>query len=254
MAKCYKPVLYSDVRGKMGDVVFSNYKGTTVVRIYSDKYKNRPKLIDTIDKAMNHPITKGEVRLLGSQLLLGLLSWLYKRKLGPSVGEAWEKICKSKKLTSPDMFIGYNLSEILNSIPVADKLIGINNMPDFTKLLITEGTLFEQTWITKMTYNPSTGDLCMEWTTNTFIRGKPDDNAHIIIIYWGPPDFTTLNANNSKPWSTMQVWSSDKESIKRRDGSVTIKIGEKLNPDYITGFLFFTNGPDYSRSISAQIK
>jgi len=138
---------------------------------------------------------------------------------------------------------------------VPTELISPSNMPDLSKLIITEGNIYEPPYscVKKVNYNPLTGILYMEWETTTFRNGKPSDDAYIVAIYWKPPIINShYNWDSLRPWATMQTWNSD-AGTKRDDGHTIIKLGKILNPNYLTSFLFFRNGESYQRSISAKV-
>ena len=253
MGKCYKPILYDEIKGKVGNVVFYKKNGKMVVRILSTKYKDKPRLID---KAIKDNITQDEIRQLNHRIVFGLLDWLYRKKLKPLIEPAWEKLCRHKKLgmTGRNLFTNYN-SEIHYSIPVDTELISPYNIPDLSRLIITEGNIYEPPYscVRRVNYNPSTGILKMKWETMTFKNGEPSDDAYIVAIYWKPPIINSKYKWDSiRPWATMQVWNSN-SGTKRGDGSAIIKLGKRLNPNYLFPFLFFKNGVNYQRSISAKV-
>ncbi|MDI6840169.1 MAG: hypothetical protein QMD71_04875 [bacterium] len=251
MAK-YFGSAFGTITGKIGNLVFQRHGKTRVIKMHNPYPKDRGSM-NTMNKLIKHKIEESEVniRRINTKIVFGTVSFIYSQ-LKPIIEEPWRILIQQKKnITHYDLFMKYNTSPLYQSIPDKQRLISYTNMPKLKSIIITEGDLLEQTQITKAKYTTSTGKLQIEWTTNTLLKGKTEDNAHIVPIYWKQTKKLTF-----KPWKKIKIWIPVLPAAKRKDGKATIYIEPKLTLSINTQliiFLFFTSNAIYSRSIATQI-
>ncbi|MCK4352539.1 hypothetical protein KAW65_03935 [candidate division WOR-3 bacterium] len=246
----YHSSILGEITGKIGELVFTSYRGKLVVKIRPRKVKDRAS-VELLKKVLKGEIERNElsVKLLNVRLTFATIRYLYKEKLEQIIAPVWEKLCKQKKLrmTTYNLFLKYNMTILYDSIPEKNDFYGPLNMSDFTQMLITDGDLNEPTIIKNANYSPENGKLCIEWDTNRYIDGKIDDEAHVVAFYWKPPK---LKLSSLTPWTSIKTWEAE---AKREDGKAVIKIDTNLEPKYLITYLFFKSQNIYSESASIRV-
>lgn len=187
-------------------------------------------------------LVRKHIRAKNVQSLFSMLSQLYYKKLRPQIQirKYWNP--QGKPLTDFNLFLKYNLPYIYSSIQQKRRKCSTENWINMAELKLTcSGKLHEPCRIKKLSYEKQ--KITLEWETNIWNgNGKPDDTAHIVIIYCKP--------TNTKKKFILKTYYG---TTTRQQGKITIEIKEKLIQKYITALLFFTNNDSYSDTIGASL-
>lgn len=248
MAKVIGTSSFGKISGKLNNFVFVIRNGKQFVR--------------KIPKKRNTPYSPKEINV---HLILSFLNSLYSNKLKPIVHKYWQDACSLKKLkmTPANFFTKENFYPLIHSMPDRNKVFSKNNMPDLSEILVTpwQAKLIEPTFLKKTLCRDAS--VTIEWDTNIYRQGSPDDIANVIVIYLPPIKlFRTFKLPHNFPWTphlikitTPKYSAVLKEQIKiwvaqgkREDGKLICKIPPKINPKYLTAFLFFSNKNSCSQS------
>jgi hypothetical protein len=109
----------------------------------------------------------------------------------------------------------------------------IGAIPDWTKLLISNGRLEPTQEITSVTFNPITLELTINFDNATYQNGDAMDESYGAMF-----DYYTSRLFVATP---TQVW-------RRRDGQFKGTISEAITPSHFVAFTWFYRDPDYSES------
>lgn len=205
---------WGDISGKLGKSVGTKWKGINIVRAWV--MPKNPKTIRQMNERM---------------AVLGMLGHIAKENLLTFIRPIWEKICKKKKLaqTGYTLFIQANARRLYNSIPDKDKLVGEDNLPNYTKILFSMGKLEPTSQIGAVSYKSSSGELRLEWNPNTYQNGDRDDRVYIGVYQRG---------FNKEPFGKFEVFES---IVKRSAGEVSVWFRKGVEADEIYVYVFFHN-------------
>lgn len=216
------------IRGSIGPLLFKYSKGKRIVQL-CPKYKIR-----------NRPIDRN------GRLVFTLTIQLFK-ELKKELGEYWDH--RGKTMTAMNLFSRENEAAVLDTFPDKKLAYGIDNWVDLSVLRITEGgKLTEPFEITELKYQGWDGtpefpaySVKVKWspeTTNGI--GLADDAANVYLIYCKP-----VKSKVYKESFVINIFSAESVRVK---GEAVIQIGDELEPEFVSAFVFFTRGKEYSPS------
>ncbi|MDI6840787.1 MAG: hypothetical protein QMD71_08080 [bacterium] len=231
MARYYRSPL-GIIRGKLGPFLFTSHKGKAVVKMLPPKEKLR----------------RDDIPHINERFIFSSLGYLFK-VLNPIIYPYWKDYATHKRPFSEyGLFMKYNLPPLYTSIPDKQKLLSPDNYPNISHISLTYGGyLQDRSQITSISYEA--GVININWSPIICGNGRPDDVAHIIVLYWESERISKKFAVE-KQWKKIRFWYL---KAKRCDGCISMEVERGLSPNYITAFIFFTNDRSYSQSISATI-
>ncbi|MFA5032549.1 MAG: hypothetical protein WC614_05970 [bacterium] len=248
MARCFGGP-YGTIRGSIGNLTFSYRKGSQFVYLKQD-YTPSP--------------ARQPVGFKNAGKMLSLTMRVY-HLLRPELYKYWQTY--KRNMMEHSSFIRQNLGAIFQTIPDRKQPITKDNWVDLSKMeLVYNGRIYEPKMkIENLTYDSNR--LHLKWHTGVWRDGKPDDTAHIIVLYCIPsnedikvPDCLYTSYPDAPPQILNSILSDGtSRGISRRSstanyelkifynksvreqGEATILIDENLNPKFLSTFLFFSN-------------
>ncbi|MCK4352026.1 hypothetical protein KAW65_01315 [candidate division WOR-3 bacterium] len=215
--------------GKLFNVIGSSYKGRPYLRGFTKPKQKGTK--QRLIQAIKGEIKSNELDPQQINIKLGVfgpLSMIIKENMSNLIYPVWEPMAKGKCLTGGNLFMKTNITPLYFSIPDKNKFFSPKNKPDLKQILITDGIL-EPAEIIYAAYDKKSKIVMLKWNTKTYLQGKPDDNAHIFIIYW---QLKTINKlPDPEKWKDIKLWGDARISVaKREDGkaSITLDVGTGL--------------------------
>lgn len=214
------------ISGSIGTLTFLNRKGQQIVYL----------------KPPAEKMTRKTPKAKNVRLMMSILAEMYYKKLSPllEIKNYWN--VKGKTVIGFNMFMKSNLPYLYHSIQRGKRKCSKENWIDLSKTQLTDGgKLHEPCRIKKLSYEKQ--KITVNWETTIWNgNGKPEDTAHIIIIYCKP-------TNTKKKFLLKTFYGT----TTRGQGEITMEIKGKLIQKYITALIFFTNDSSYSETIGSNL-
>lgn len=227
MGKCRSP--FGKIRKSIGPLTFAVRNGEQIVYMKPDAEK----------------MTRHTTKVINGNTLDFFISRLYNELFKKHLRAYWnieKEARKGQNLMS--MLMKVNCGALYKSMPDKSKELGADNWVNMEELRLTyKYKLVEPIRISGLTYKNK--KLTVRWDTKTFIGGQADDVANVVGIYCKP-----MNSADIHKRFEMEVYY--KNGAMRKDGEMVLEMGSYEKPDYITGYLFFSNGEKYSHSVGLR--
>ena len=251
MAK-YTASPWGNLRGKLGGSVGGVWKGINWARAHL-----LPRQPGTITKkrgsrdgCVRGIIYKPAVMNV-RRAVFGMLGNITQQNLTTLIHPVWQWLCDKRgyKLTGINLFLKTNLRRIYDSVWTGAGT-GVSfsgaNLPDYTKMIVSDGDLEAAPSITTVTYSGATGIATITWSTAVYGNGLPADNAWV-AVYRKP---NAVEIGDYKPFGQLFVANTGQA---RSTGTATMSIPTALAVGELVGFAFFNDScANYSPSVSKQ--
>lgn len=260
---------WGTIIGKLGPVVGYVVRGRKRLRMH-----RRPQVkgsIEYIKKAIKGevPISSVIVSQANEIRSFCTLSRIARLSANSIIRPVWDPIAQKKHFFGGFyLFQHENFHAVYDFIPNPKNFISYKNLPPLTNMWLTDGITYPSpilkahfltTGRCEPYQNPdirhltslssdNTDSITVEWDT----YGNPSDDVHLFAIYWKLPE-TSKWYGTLRPWEGIKVWGDAKKSLaKRQDGKATLLLSHNssliIHPSFLTVFLAFSKGKDYSRS------
>lgn len=267
MAK-YMSSSWGEIRGKLGDAVGGRARGgISTVRINTiGKHMGTEKAVLEAgkDESKREEITIRQFNQTHIAMTpVTIIAYKYCKSL---MFKVWEPFARNCPLTGANLFTKRNVARLCDSLPDKTKFYSQTNMPDLSKIMLTEGNL-ESADITSASYSQQNCEISVTWYPLHLSNGTPEDDVCLAAIYWKIPESKNWYPDFN-PCKTLRVWSpeyrqtsNDFTSLaKRHDGTAKLKLGEPdtlfldMENSQLVVFLFLHNKSEgYSKSSSLKV-
>jgi len=252
MAK-YTASPWGVLKGKLGGSVGGAWKGIAWARAHV-----MPKQPGTItrrrqskDGAVRGIIFKTQ-QMNVRRPIFGMLGFIAKDTLTTLIHPVWQWLCDQQGLpmTGINKFMRENNRRLYDSTWTGGGpgvMFSGSNLPDYTKLIVSEGPLEATASVSTAVYSGATGIATITWPTATYGNGAAADNAWLCV--YRKPNATEIG--DYKPNGRLFVAHTGQA---RSVGSASISIPTGLGAPELIGFVFFNDtAANYSPSVSLQM-
>ncbi len=227
------------ISGKVGGCVGSHRKGVWYFKRLS-KPPNYGSIQDYKAHLRNPKHRFSPKQMNERRTCYGMLTYIIKTHLHDLIHPIWESYCRKKKprLTGGNLFMALNLPPLYSSIPHPHRIFAPDNLPDYTKMLVSYGVLFPPTNLTA-SYNTQKHCLTLKWAVYSLSGVSPDDTANVAIF--SPP--TPQQIASFKPSGKLTLLPTP---ATRKEGILHLHISH-ISPNSII-YLYFSNSKGFSPS------
>lgn len=240
---------WGEFRGKVGSVVGGTWKGIPWARTHG-----KPRQQGTITKydlgadGCTRGIRYSHAQLNFRTAVFATLGNIARLSYDSLIDMVWQTLCDKKrwKKTGLNLFIQTN-ARLLWSSMRGDIHIAQDNIPDMTKMLVSDGDLEETPGILTATIPIlAPAGATITWDTNIYRNGSPNDDAWL-AIYQRPNADDIVRV---RPFGIVFVKGT---GVTRSAGSAYISLPSPQAVN-LTAFVFFSdNCSNYSPSAAKDV-
>lgn len=250
--------LLGRVRGKVGDIVFSSWRGLTIIKSYSRVIKH-PSKLSYLSLARSGRVSFSSVSVSGVNVhflfgFLSRLSTLVRRSL---IEPVWSIYCPRYQ-TARNFFVGYNFRYLYDSVPAVDSFISSSNMPDLSRLKVSygHGECVEEL------HTELLGDrIKLVWDPKCYSTGLESDLAFSFFLYWKPSNVRGWRYNNyNNVFGLLKCLGGVDSAIGRRGAGESyinlptdvLDVGIRAEYGFVYLF-FYTEGMGFSFALCSRL-